>query len=49
MARIHGKKTTWRAAKNMVNAKELVKHFEKLGLEVPTKWNVGIDEAINLL
>jgi hypothetical protein len=33
----------------MVNAKEIVKHFEETRPKIPTKRNVGIDEDINLL
>jgi hypothetical protein len=37
------------AARDMVNAKEIVKRFEEIRAKGSNKRNVGIDEDINLL
>jgi hypothetical protein len=39
---------TWIAARNMLNAKEVVERFEKTRAKGFNKINVGIDEDINI-
>ena len=47
--RYHEKEVAWVAAKDMVNAKELVEHFEEKKLEILINQSIGIDEDINFI